>query len=48
VRDSLCPAKTFAGTEQLYTTLTRRITETALRNKDNALGRFISSHYLPK
>ena len=46
--DSLHPRKIHAGTERLYTTLTRRITETALRNKDNALGRFISSHYLPK
>ena len=47
-KDSISLEKTFAGTEQLYTTLTRRITETALRNKDNALGRFINSHYLPK
>lgn len=46
--DSLSLRKTFAETEQLYTTLTRRINEAALRNKDNALGRFIDSHYLPK
>ena len=46
--DSLHPRKIYAGTERLYTTLPRRISETALRNKDNALGRFIDSHYLPK
>ena len=46
--DSLQPHKVYAGTERLYTTLSRRISETAQRNKDNALGRFVNSHYLPK
>ncbi len=46
--DSISPQKTYAVSERLYTTLTRRISEAALRNSDNALGRFISSHYLPK
>lgn len=43
--DSVNPRKLFAETEQLHTTLTRRINEAAKRNQDNALGRFISSHY---
>ena len=46
--DSISPQKTYAASEQLYTTLTRRINEAAINNNDNALGRFISSHYLPK
>ena len=46
--DSISPQQTYAASERLYTTLTRRINEAAVRNKDNALGRFISSHYLPK
>ena len=43
--DSVNPRKMFAETEKLHTTLTRRINEAAKRNQDNALGRFISSHY---
>ena len=47
-KDSISPQKTYARTEQVYTALSRRISEAAIMNKDNALGRFISSHYLPK
>ena len=47
-KDSISPQKTYARTEQVYTALSRRISEAAIKNKDNALGRFISSHYLPK
>ena len=46
--DSLAPRNVYAETARIYSTLSRRISETAQRNSDNALGRFISSHYTPK
>ena len=42
-KDSISPRKVYSETDRIYTTLTRRITETAARNRDNALGRFINT-----
>lgn len=43
-RDSISPHLKSVAMNQIYDTLNRRITEAALRNHDNALGRFISTH----
>ena len=43
--DSINPHQRFVDIERQYVSLTRLIKETALRNRDNALGRFISNHY---
>lgn len=44
-RDSISPKKLSIEMNRLYDELTARIQETALRNKDNALGHFISKHF---
>jgi hypothetical protein len=33
----------FSETDSIYNTLKKRISEAAFRNRDNALGRFIST-----
>lgn len=43
--DSISPQKMSADINRIYLNITRQIRETALRNRDNTLGRFISSHY---
>ena len=43
--DSISPRQRFVDIERQYVSLTRLIKETALRNRDNALGRFINNHY---
>lgn len=42
-KDSLSPQYVFSETDSIYNTLKKRISEAALRNRDNALGRFIST-----
>ena len=43
--DSLNPRQLSADVNRLYKGITTHIKETAIRNKDNALGHFISTHY---
>jgi len=43
--DSVNTQKLYQETQHLYTLLNSRINETATRNRNNALGRFISTHY---
>ena len=43
--DSINPHQRFVDVERQYASLTRLIKETALRNKENALGLFINNHY---
>lgn len=45
--DSISPRETAAKMERHYAILTQRIHETAERNKDNALGRFILERFSP-
>lgn len=42
--DSIIPKQLFKETCRIYDILTLRINEAAIRNRDNALGRFIASH----
>jgi hypothetical protein len=44
--DSIEPRKLYCQTDSIYGTLNRRINEAALRNRDNAMGRFIASHHM--
>jgi hypothetical protein len=44
--DSIEPRKLYCQTDSIYGTLNRRINEVALRNRDNAMGRFIASHHM--
>lgn len=43
--DSISLKKLSGEADRLYSTLTQRINETAVRNKCNALGRFIAIHF---
>ena len=44
-KDSISTRKLYDDMERIYTGLTADIKKTALRNKDNALGHFISHHF---
>ena len=46
--DSLNPRIIHRQVSQIYETLNQRINETALRNRDNALGRYIVTHFAPR
>ena len=43
--DSISPRRLHAQVAEIYDNLTRRISEAALNNRDNALGRFIATHW---
>lgn len=45
-KDSINLQQQYATVSEIYHQLNLKIAETAHRNKDNALGHFISSHYL--
>jgi len=45
-KDSINLQQQYSTVSELYHQLNQKIAETAQRNKDNALGHFISSHYL--
>jgi hypothetical protein len=42
--DSIIPKQLYKETSRMYDILTQRIDEAAIRNRDNALGRFIANH----
>ncbi len=44
-KDSIIIRRLYADVDSLYEGVNQAIRETALRNRDNALGRFINRHY---
>ena len=43
--DSISPRRMYKQVSEIYDILSRRISEAALNNRDNALGRFIATHW---